>query len=403
MRTAKLQLDGFAWRTAFAVLCCTLWVSDYTIAQKKSPPRRAFSTVVAQAKQASDANQLDKAIPLYREALRQRPTWAEGWWLLGTAHYDLQQFPECARALGRLVKLDPKNGTGHLMLGLCQFQLKQDALALKHIQAASEIGIINDPQLIKVMLYHKGLLLLRAWQFESALETLGRLAKQGSTAEEFYQALGMTMLRMKPSDAPPAGSTEAQVVSAIGQAQALAAEKRYDEARQQYQQLVAQSPDFPNIHYAYGRFLLDSRDVDDAIRQFEEEIKRDPNDVNARLQIASVRYREDSAAGIPYAEQAVKLDPKLPLGHYLLGLLYLDTGRAAEAIPELETAKTFFTNEPRVYFALASAYSKVGRKKEAALARATFTKLNARSAQADSEQPVAMRDKSVEQSSTAPQ
>jgi predicted Zn-dependent protease len=253
------------------------------------------------------------------------------------------------------------------------------------------------------MLYHKGLLLLRAWQFESALETLGRLAKQGSTAEEFYQALGMTMLRMKPSDAPPAGSTEAQVVSAIGQAQALAAEKRYDEARQQYQQLVAQSPDFPNIHYAYGRFLLDSRDVDDAIRQFEEEIKRDPNDVNARLQIASVRYREDSAAGIPYAEQAVKLDPKLPLGHYLLGLLYLDTGRAAEAIPELEAAKTFFTNEPRVYFALASAYSKVGRKKEATQARATFTKLNARSAQADSEQPVAMRDKAIGQSSAAPQ
>jgi tetratricopeptide (TPR) repeat protein len=384
-------------------LFCTLLFLSHGFGQKKPAPRRPFSTVVAEAKHASDANQLDKAIPLYREALAQRPTWTEGWWLLGTAHYDLGQFPECERALGRLVKLDPKNGTGHLMLGLCQFQLNRGEPALKHIQAASEIGIINDPQLIKVMLYHKGLLLLRAGQFESALDTLGRLAKQGSTAEEFHQALGMTMLRMKPSDAPPPGSPEAQVVSAIGQAQALAAEKRYDEARQQYQQIVQLSPDFPNIHYAYGRFLLDSRDVEDAIRQFEEEIKRDPNDVNARLQIAAVRYREDSAAGVPYAEQAVKLDPKLPLGHYLLGLLYLDTGRAAEAIPELETATKFFATESRVYFALASAYSKVGRKKEAAQARATFTRLNVKNAQTDSEQPAAMRDKPVGQSSAAPE
>jgi tetratricopeptide (TPR) repeat protein len=372
-------------------------------AQKKPAPKRSFATIAEQAKQASDANQLDKAIPLYREALAQRPTWTEGWWLLGTAHYDLGQYSECARALNRFVKFDPKNGTGHLMLGLCQFQLNQDALALKNIQAASDIGIINDPQLIKVMLYHKGLLLLRDGQFESALDTLGRLAKQGSRAEEFYQALGMTMLRMKPSEAPPPGSAEGQVVSSIGQAQALAAEKRFEEARQRYQQLVTQSPDFPNIHYAYGRFLLESRDVEDAIRQFEEEIKRDPNDVNARLQIAAVRYREDSAAGVPYAEQAVKLDPKLPLGHYLLGLLYLDAGRAAEAVPELETAKKFFANEARVYFALASAYSKVGRKKEAAEARATFTRLNAKNAQADSEQPVAMRDKPGGQSSATPQ
>jgi len=366
-----------------------------SFAQKKPTPRRSFATIVTQAKQASDANQLDKAIPLYREALAQRPTWAEGWWLLGTAHYDLQQYAPCAQALNRFVKLDPKNGTGHLMLGLCQFQLHKDELALKHIQAASEIGIINDPQLIKVMLYHKGLLLLRAGQFESALDTLGRLVKQGAKNEEVFQALGMTMLRMRPNEAPPSGSAESRVVSTIGQAQALAADKLFDEARRAYQQVVSQSPDFPHIHYAYGRFLLDSRDTDQAIKQFEEEIRRNPNDVNARLQIAAVRYREDSAAGVPYAEQAVKIDPKLPFAHYLLGLLYLDTGKATEAIPELEIAKKSFPNEARVYFALATAYAKVGRKQEAAQARATFTRLNEKSTEGSSEQPSAMRGKTA--------
>jgi hypothetical protein len=34
----------------------------------------------------------------------------------------------------------------------------------------------------------------------------------------------------------------------------------------------------------------------------------------------------DSRAGIPFAEVAVKLQPKYPFGHYLLELLYFDTG-----------------------------------------------------------------------------
>ena len=34
----------------------------------------------------------------------------------------------------------------------------------------------------------------------------------------------------------------------------------------------------------------------------------------------------DSRAGIPFAEEAVKLQPKYPFGHYLLELLYFDTG-----------------------------------------------------------------------------
>jgi predicted Zn-dependent protease len=208
----------------------------------------------------------------------------------------------------------------------------------------------------------------------------------------------MAVLRMKPSDAPPPGSDAYKTVSAIGAAQALAAQKNFDQARQHFESIVAASPDFPNIHYAYGHFLLDVRDVDKAIAQFEEEIRRDPNDVNSRLQIAAARYREDSDAGIRYAQEAVKIAPKLPLGHYLLGLLLLDLGKAAEAIPELEVAKKSYVDEPRIYFALASAYAKVGRKQEAAQARATFTRLNEKKNGSDSEQPAAMRSKSMEES-----
>jgi len=63
-----------------------------------------------------------------------------------------------------------------------------------------------------------------------------------------------------------------------------------------------------------------------AVTAFQEEIAKSPQSVPARLQIAAARYRTDSAAGLPYAREAAKLQPQLPFGHYLLGLLLLDTG-----------------------------------------------------------------------------
>ena len=99
--------------------------------------------------------------------------------------------------------------------------------------------------------------------------------------------------------------------------------------------------------------------------------------MNSLLEIASVRYHVDSQDGLKYAEQAVKLAPGIPFGHYLLGVLRLDTGNAAGAVPELEAAQKAFPNESRVYFSLGNAYSRVGRKAEAARARAEFARLNA--------------------------
>jgi tetratricopeptide (TPR) repeat protein len=59
-----------------------------------------------------------------------------------------------------------------------------------------------------------------------------------------------------------------------------------------------------------------------------------------------------SIAGIPFAEEAVKLQPKYPFGHYLLELLYFDTGETVRAIPELETALRLAPQEPQFYFEL---------------------------------------------------
>jgi len=358
----------------FAVLSCP--AAD---TQQKSPSNHSFDRVAALAKQASEANDLKEAIPLYRQALGLRPQWAEGWWMLGTILYDRDIYLEAARAFRKVVALQPDHGSARVMLGLCEFELGQDGSALRDIEKGKQLGILKDPQLRRVMLYHEGVLLLRKNRFEAAQQSFDLLNQDEVEVEgdDFVLALGMAVLRMRPETLPPAGSTAREIVLLAGKAEWFAASKKFNEARQEYSSLANEYSDMENIHYAFGRFLLEIREIDAAVAEFQREIQNNPQHVLARLEIAAVRYTLDSADGVKYAEQAVKLDPKRPFGHYLLGLLYLDTRNFSGAISELEIAKHTYVNFPEIYFALGNAYARAGRKAEAARARATFTRLNA--------------------------
>jgi len=337
----------------------------------------SFATLSQRAAEARDANRFEEAVTLYTKALALRPNWTEGWWSLGTIEYDQDHYAKAALAFQKVIALDPANGTAHAMLGLCQFELDKDALALQSLLKAEQLNIIKDEQLRTVALYHLGLLQLRARRFGDAKETLSQLAKVRIRTKEVSTALGLAALLIAPKDAPLEGTPGATVVERAGEAEAQLTVKDFEQAKRTYTQLVDEYPAYPNLHFAFGRLLLETNETDQAVEQFQLELKRDPENVNSMLEIASVRYQVDSEEGLHYAEEALKLSPRLPFAHYLVGLLRLDTGNAAGAIPELEIAEKAFPNESRVYFSLGSAYARVGRKAEAAKARAEFARLNA--------------------------
>ena len=176
----------------------------------------------------------------------------------------------------------------------------------------------------------------------------------------------------------------------VGQAERYVIDKKFDDAKKSYSDLVQEFPNFPNMHYAYGRFLLAVDNPEEAIPQFKQEIANNPRHVRARIQVAAATYRLDSSAGIPYAQEVVKLEPRYPFGHYLLGLLYLDAGDVKSSIPQLETAASMVPREAQFQFALGNAYARAGRKQDAARARASFTRLGGKNK--DSPSPSAFRE-----------
>jgi tetratricopeptide (TPR) repeat protein len=346
--------------------------------EQSRPAARAadFATLSKRAEAARDTGRLDEAVPLYRKALALQATWKEGWWALGTILYEQDAYRDAAPAFRHLVTLDPKNGTAHLMLALCEYQLNADASALAHIETAKALGVQTEGGLPQILTYHEGMLLLRAGRYERALDALKPLAVAGVEDENLDLALGMGVLLMRPGDVPPEGSPSRAIVMAAGRAERHYMAKEFTAAKSAYEALVHDAPALPNVHYAYGRFLLATDDLEGGIQEFLKEIDAHPEHIRARVQVAAARYRLDPASALPFAREVVRLAPDYPFGHYLLGLISLDTGDLAHAIPELETAARMLPDDPQFQFALGNAYGRAGRTEEAARARAAFLRLN---------------------------
>ena len=260
------------------------------------------------------------------------------------------------------------------MLGLCEFELGQSDRALKDIEASKTLGVLEDRQLRNVVVYHDAVLLQRTGQFEAAKAALTSLCLDSVRSNDVVEAFGLVALRMRDNAPPDPGTEAGSVVQHVGRAACLAGAKDYDSAKSEFDQVLAHAPNFPLVHFAYGCALLDARDVDSAIREFEAEIAQQPKSVLPRLRIAVAEYKVDSARGLKFAEEAVALRPELPLAHYLLGLLLLDTGAYDRAVPELETARAAFPREARIDLALATVYAHVGRPQDASKARAEFAR-----------------------------
>jgi tetratricopeptide (TPR) repeat protein len=155
------------------------------------------------------------------------------------------------------------------------------------------------------------------------------------------------------------------VVANAGQAFTYAALEETDKAHLAFQQTIRLFPKEPNVHYAYGQFLR-VRNSDQALEEFQKELEVSPEHLPARLQIAwHFLTRGESAKGIPYAQEALKLQSDSFSARYVLGRLYFDLNQTDRAIPELEAAVEAVPSSTEVRNFLAQALWKAGRKEEA--------------------------------------
>src|ERR1019366_2031778 len=343
------------WRAAAALSLAAL-LGPVAAAQQRVPESApvAFNRVSGAATKARTQNRIEDAIGLYRQGVKLRPTWAEGWWFLGELLYDQNKYPEARDSLRRLIDLDRTTGPGFALLGLCEFETKEYDRALNHIYQARRLGLGDDPQVRRVVLFHEMLLLTHLRQYESAMLVLVNVVKDGGGGPAVIDAAGLAGLRRPifPEDLPPA---DKDLIERAGRAVCAMAGRDSTAAQTYFAELLAAYPQTPNVHYLYGSFLS-ATDKDGGLREYQKELELNPKHTEALATIAlEYEVRGDLDTAISYARRAVDSDAQFFGAHAVLGKLLASAGEVEQGIKELEIARQQPSDSPQVHFSLATA------------------------------------------------
>ena len=342
---------------------------------KSAPARSNFERLASDAEAAARAKQVDEAIRLYNQALRIKPSWEEGWWNLGMLNYQLDRYVDGRDAFRHLTVTNPNVAVAWAMLGLCEFETKQYAESLRHLQRANTLGLGQSENISDVTTYHLALLLTRYEHYEQAMKLLAQFSQHGKDLPDYVQAMGIAALR-KPLLPAEVTATDHELVMDVGRAMFDATALRMSEASNEFKRLIQKYPQESNIHYLYGTFLLYS-DADQAIEQFKKELEITPNHVPTLVTIAGeYAQRQDYKTGLPYAERAVQASRDSFAAHGVLGRILMEGNfNLQQGTKELETAARLEPGSPQVHFFLAAAYKKAGRTADATREREEFLKL----------------------------
>ena len=292
-------------------------------------------------------------------------------------YYASARYPDAIAAFKNSAAIKPRNGNVWALLGLSEFETKDYKNSLIHLERGSDLGFAGNAAAVQVARYHLAILLNRNGEFDRATELLTPEVSSGPPDDQVKVALGMALLRIPllPDELDPANDS---LVRVAGEIAVLLSGSKYDAAFSKFQQLLKTNPNTPYLHYAYGAALASASRYDEADRQLAEETKITPTSALPFLRRCAIalqlRHAENAAK---FAQRAVQLAPESAEAHYLLGRSWLDLGKSADSVIELETARGLAPNSPEVRFSLARAYAKAGQPDAAEQERAAFERLNA--------------------------
>ncbi len=154
-------------------------------------------------------------------------------------------------------------------------------------------------------------------------------------------------------------------------------------AEEDFKKAAALSPEKNANYKGLGILYLESGNAGAAVDTLKRRLQKKPDDADllyllgeallrAGAQPGTVSYREAQAA----FEKSVRLDPKACLPRVSLGKMYLEEGRAEDAVAQLEQARAADPKEKSTYWQLATAYRKLGEQDKQRSALAALKSIN---------------------------
>lgn len=322
-----------------------------------------------------------EAVEMLNEGLKQKPDWREGWWRLGNLLYEADRYANARFAFERLTNLDPKEGAPWVLLGLCEFEMRDYGLALQHLERGQAMGFPSKLELADVARYREALALIVTERFEQAQLLLSNLAQKKPDTEEVILAEGLAALQIPVLPAVIRKTVDSErfaLIMQVGQAEQLIALRKSSEAVAQYESLISKYPNFPGLHLIYASLLVQVNEFEKADTEYRLELRTNPNSMLARIRLVLLelsRRKDVSDEMVSLAKEAVALEARSYIPHYVLGSVLFRQGKLEEAASELQISRDLNPYSSRVRFTLAQVNLRLGRKEAAAQEQEVYQQL----------------------------
>jgi tetratricopeptide (TPR) repeat protein len=360
------------------------------------PTQSQIERYSREAEQALAAKDWDRAAQALQELATLEPDVPEVHANLGLAYYSQGRVLDAARAFERALKLNPAFGgmaQAKLLLGLCDAELGRDQEAATILEPAFHHP--PDTQMGRLI----GLDLQRAYmrlkQQDKAIVVSDELLRRYPDdpeilfqASRLYANRAYELMRGLIQSAPDSfwvHYANAEVHESL---------QRYDLALAEYRKVLEMEPRLPGVHFRIGRaILLTSRDpkaIDEALREFEAELRIAPQNPDAEYEIGEIlRQRGQFERAAERFGKAIEYHPEFEEAQIGLARTLLTLGRPQEAVAHLLEAIRLDPRNEVPHFLLGSAYKALGDATNAQKEMAVFHRLRASNSQASKQSPAA--------------
>ncbi len=260
---------------------------------------------------------------------------------LGMAYSKLLQFQRARNAYESAIELNPSIAEPYLHLGLDAAAMGRIAQAVNWLgQARAEAPARED------IAYAYVEALIQAGNYERAGDILSQALRYHPRSPELIEAEGDLYLHQNQDGEAKQAYLKClemdpnSLRARLSLATAYLGMREPESARQQLEKALRIQPDNAEANAQLGRMALDAGRRDKAQHLTELALKADPDNSIANETFAEINIREGNySKAYTSLQNLVKVNPRAPRFHYLLGRVLMKLGRPAEARREFQLSR----------------------------------------------------------------
>jgi tetratricopeptide (TPR) repeat protein len=335
----------------------------------QADPSGEEARLAAEAQDALRRGDNATAIPALEKLAKLAPRVAEVHANLASAYYSTGRFDRAAQHAGEALRLKPSLINAHYFLGLSLAEGDRCKEALPYLEQdyprAPDLGL---KRAMGTDLLQCAMSLNKVDKAVEMLRSLGRdfaddpdvLYLSAHLFSELSNQAAQHLLTSAPA------SYQAHQFNA----EVLELQGKLGDARDEYRKVLSLKPNLAGIHCRLGELLLEGErgpnTLEEARRQFEEELKIDPRNVAAEYELGEMaRQARQWDDATRHFERAAALEPAFAEALIGLGKALISADRTAEAVAPLKRAVTLEPDNPNAHYQLSFAYRRLGRNPEA--------------------------------------